>query len=85
MAPRCREALDSMIGLTDPCAWEIREACLDLWPSTTVKSLGGLVSEPRGQEMLAEALSRHADVLSLLKHAAHLVMTGRLAKRVLAA
>jgi dTMP kinase len=85
MAPRCREALDSMIGLADPCAWEIREACLDLWPSTTIKSLGPLVGEPRGQEMLAEALSRHADVLSLLKHAAHLVMTGRLARRVLAA
>jgi hypothetical protein len=50
-----------------------------------IKSLGALISEPRGREMLAEALSRHADKLSLLKHAAHLVMTGRLARRVLAA
>lgn len=85
MAPYCREALDSLMGLDDPCAWDIREACLDLWPSTVVKSLGPLVASPRGQEMLLEALSRHAGTLSLLKHAAHLVITGRIARRVLAA
>ena len=43
-ALRCREALDSMVGLDHPTAWEIRETCLELWPPSVVKSLGVLVS-----------------------------------------
>jgi dTMP kinase len=77
MAPRCREALDSMLGSDHPIAWEIREACLDLWVSSTVKSLGGLVDEPRGQALLARALERHADNLSLLKQASAAVLGRR--------
>ena len=50
-ALRCREALDSMIGLDHAAAWEIREACLELWPPTVVKSLGVLVSGARGHEL----------------------------------
>jgi hypothetical protein len=50
-----------------------------------VKSLGALVNEARGQRMLADALARHADKLSLIKYAAHLMLTGRRARRVMAA
>ena len=70
MAARCREVLDSMVGSDHPVAWEVREACLDLWAASAVKSLGPLVDEPRGQELLARALERCPDNLSLLKQAA---------------
>jgi dTMP kinase len=84
-APRCREVLDSMIGLDDELAWDIREACLDLWPSTVIKSLGPLVSGPRGADLLARALARHADSISLLKYAAAFAASGRLLSSVMAA
>ena len=45
-----------MIGLDHPIAWELREACLDLWPACVVKSLGVLVNGARGQELLRRAL-----------------------------
>lgn len=71
-APRVKEALDSMIGLDGDVAWAIRAECLDIWPSTTIKSLGPLVDTARGKEMSQTALGRYPDNVSLLKHVARL-------------
>jgi dTMP kinase len=84
-AHRCREALDSIVGLDHPIAWEMRAACLDLWPSTAIKSLGSLVGEPRGCQLLSRALARHPDSISLLKQAATVATGGHLHPNVLAA
>jgi dTMP kinase len=71
-APRVNEALDSMLGLDGDVAWAIRAECLDIWPSTVVKSLGPLVQTARGREMVVAALTRYPDNLSLLKHVTRL-------------
>ena len=57
-APSCREALDSLIGLDHPTAWELREACLELWPASAIKSLGVLVR--RARQRAADARARAA-------------------------
>ena len=74
-ALRCREALDSMIGLDHPTAWEIRETCLEIWPPSVVKSLGVLVSGARGHALVEQALASFPDQISLLKQAA-IIATG---------
>ncbi len=84
-ALRCREALDSMIGLDHDTAWEIREACLEIWPPTVVKSLGVLVSGARGRDLLDQALARFADQISLLKQAAIIATGANLTLSVMAA
>ncbi len=84
-AHRCREALDSMVGLDHPVAWEVRASCLDIWPSTAIKSLGSLVGDPRGCDLLSRALARHPDNISLLKQAATVATGGHLHPNVLAA
>jgi dTMP kinase len=71
-APRVNEALDSMVGLDGDVAWAIRSECLDVWPSTAVKSLGPLVQTARGREMVVAALMRYPDNVSLLKHVTRL-------------
>jgi dTMP kinase len=84
-APRCREALDSMIGLDTEIGWEIRESCLMLWPASAVKSLGVLVSGPRGAELLRAALAAFPRNITLLKHATAIALGAHLAPTVLAA
>lgn len=71
-APRVNEALDSMLGLDGDVAWAIRTECLDIWPSTAIKSLGPLVRTARGREMVVTALTRHPNNVSLLKHVTRL-------------
>jgi dTMP kinase len=71
-APRVNEALDSMLGLDGEVAWAIRTECLDIWPSTAVKSLGPLVQTARGRDMVVTALARYPDNVSLLKHVTRL-------------
>src|SRR5262249_45835882 len=68
-APRCREALDSMIGLDHAIAWEIRDACLELWAPNVIRSLGVLVNGARGGQLLERALARFPRNISLLKQA----------------
>jgi hypothetical protein len=84
-APRCREALDSMIGLDGHLAWEIRESCLETWPSNVIKSLGVLVSGAQGEEMLRRALARSPRGISLIKQAAIVATGASLSRAVLAA
>ena len=74
-ALRCREALDSMIGLDQDTAWEVREACLEIWPPSVIKSLGVLVNGARGRDLLDRALAGFAGQISLLKQAA-IIATG---------
>ncbi|HEX3901256.1 MAG TPA: dTMP kinase [Polyangia bacterium] len=84
-ALRCREALDSMIGLDQEAAWEIREACLEIWPPSVVKSLGVLVSGARGHDLVERALAGFADQISLLKQAAIIATGANLMRSVMAA
>ena len=73
LAPRCKEAIDSLSGLDAEPAWDLRLAMADRWPSTVVKSLGAtLAATPRGQALLARQLAKHSSDLSLLKHATSL-------------
>jgi dTMP kinase len=84
-APRCREALDSMIGLDGHLAWEIRESCLETWPSNVIKSLGVLVSGAQGEDMLRRALAHSPRGISLIKQAAIVATGASLSRAVLAA
>jgi dTMP kinase len=85
MAAHCREALDSLIGLDHPTAWQLREACLEVWPSSTIKSLGVLVSGARGKAMLERALTLFPRHISLLKQAAGVATGSNLHSNVMAA
>jgi len=84
-ALRCREALDSMIGLDHPTAWDIRETCLEVWPPSVVKSLGVLVSGARGHALVEQALAQFPGQISLLKQAAIIATGANLVKSVMAA
>ena len=84
-ALRCREALDSMVGLDHPTAWEIRETCLELWPPSVVKSLGVLVSGARGHALVERALAQFPGQISLLKQAAIITTGASLLRSVMAA
>jgi dTMP kinase len=85
MAASCREALDSLIGLDHPTAWDLRENCLEQWPACAIKSLGVLVNGARGKELLARALSLFPNNISLLKQAAGIATGGNLNPTVMAA
>jgi dTMP kinase len=70
VAGATKEAIDSLAGLDDDEAWELRESYADVWPSTVVKSMGILADTARGAELLRRQLRFHAENISLLKHAA---------------
>jgi dTMP kinase len=65
-----KEAVDSIVELDDAEAWQLREDFADVWPSTVVKSLGLLADGERGTRLIRRQLARHAENISLLKHAA---------------
>lgn len=77
LAPHCREAFQSMIGLEHEQAWALRERHADAWPSTVCKSLGVLAYTTRGAHLLTEILRKHRGV-SLLRNAARLEQVPRL-------
>jgi dTMP kinase len=85
MASNCREALDSLIGLDHPTAWQLREGCLEQWPAASIKSLGVLVSGVRGKELLERALALFPRHISLLKQAAGVATGSNLNPTVMAA
>ncbi len=69
-----KEAIDSLAGLDDEEAWELRERYADLWPSTVVKTLGPLADTARGQAFVTRQLAHHPENISLLKHAAAIAL-----------
>jgi len=69
-----KEAIDSISGLGDEQAWALREAYLDVWPSTVVKTLGLLADSERGRALLQRQLEAHPNNVSLLKHAAAIAL-----------
>lgn len=86
-APRAKEALDSMRGLDSATGWDIREAMLEVWPSTVAKSLGALAGTERGMDLLTRLLAEYPQNLSLLKHATQVAAaraTGGAARRSVA-
>jgi dTMP kinase len=68
VAADCKEAIDSIDSLDAGEAWELRDRCVDIWPSTVVKSLGPLADSARGKAMVERQLHRYPDNVSLLKH-----------------
>lgn len=72
LAARCKEALDAMVGDDSAPAWKLREAYLERWTSTAVKSLGPLYHTERGRALAERGYAMAPDDLSLLKHIASL-------------
>ncbi|MFZ5891871.1 MAG: dTMP kinase [Myxococcota bacterium] len=68
VAEDCKEAIDSIQGLDDAEAWQLREEHQDRWPSTVVKSLGLLSDGERGRALVLRQLEHHGANISLLKH-----------------
>jgi len=76
-AADCKEALDGLSGADETEAWALRERCADLWPSTVIKSLGGLYLGSRGQALLERELSLYGHELSVLRNASSLALNLR--------
>jgi dTMP kinase len=74
LAAECKEVVDSLHGMDQEAAWELREELRDVWPSTVVKSLGVHADGARGRALLERQLERHPQNLSLLKHAAAIAL-----------
>lgn len=74
VASEVKEAIDSIADLADDEAWALREAFLDVWPSTVVKTLGVLADGERGRAMVERQLAAHPNNVSLLKHAAAIAL-----------
>jgi dTMP kinase len=70
VAADCKEAIDSIDSLDAVEAWQLREACQDIWPSTVVKTLGPLADGERGAALIRRQLAKYAGNVSLLKHVA---------------
>jgi dTMP kinase len=68
VAADCKEAIDSIDSLDGAEAWQLREQCADIWPSTVVKTLGPLADSERGQALIRRQLQRYPGNVSLLKH-----------------
>ncbi|MCG8423020.1 MAG: dTMP kinase [Proteobacteria bacterium] len=69
-----KEALDSLGGLDDTESWSLRAQGREIWPSTTVKSLGPLGLSGRGLDLALDTLARYSDNISLLKHITRLAI-----------
>jgi dTMP kinase len=70
----CKEALDGLQGVAADQAWSLRDAGLDVWPSTVVKTLADLADEPRGQALVVRQLQKYPDNVSLLKHVSSIAL-----------
>jgi hypothetical protein len=68
VATDCKEAIDSIDSLYTSEAWELRDQCVDVWPSTVVKTLGPLADGARGQALVDRQLRKYPGNVSLLKH-----------------
>jgi dTMP kinase len=81
VALEIKEVVDSVSGLDDDEAWDLRTLCADVWPSTVIKTLGQLADGERGQRLLRRQLEHHGENVSLLKHAAAIALGAHLAAR----
>ncbi|MCX5745301.1 MAG: hypothetical protein NT062_22725 [Proteobacteria bacterium] len=70
VAAHCEETLLSIIGQGDEAAWQLREARLEAWPSSAVKSLGPLAPTTRGRALIATALARFPTDVALWRQVA---------------
>jgi len=64
-----KEAIDSLDGLDDPRAWQLREACAERWPATVLSSLKGLPLTERAEALITRILSAAPGRLPLLRNA----------------
>jgi dTMP kinase len=68
-APGTKEAIDSIDGLDDPRAWQLRETYAEYWPSTVLSSLKGLPLTERAEALICRVLSAAPGRLPLLRNA----------------
>lgn len=68
-APRTKEALDSVDGMSVPQAWALRERFWYLWPSTAISSLRELALTARGQALIEQVLSHNPGRVAVLRNA----------------
>jgi dTMP kinase len=74
-APLTKEAIDSLDGLDDPRAWQLREAYAERWPATVLSSLKGLPMSARAEALITRILSAAPGRLPLLRNAYCVIST----------
>ncbi|WP_224369235.1 dTMP kinase [Hyalangium versicolor] len=70
-----KEAIDSLDGLNDLRAWELREAFAERWPATVLSSLKGLPLTGRVEELITRILDSAPGRLPLLRNAYGVIAT----------
>lgn len=76
-APLTKEAIDSLDGLDDSRAWQLREAYAERWPATVLSSLKGLPLTERAEALLTRVLSTGPGRLPLLRNAYAVIATAQ--------
>ncbi|MFL5346338.1 MAG: dTMP kinase [Hyalangium sp.] len=90
-APLTKEAIDSLDGLDDPRAWQLRETYAEHWPATVLSSLKGLPLTERAEALITRILSAAPGRLPLLRNAyaaifaAHEALPGRVTRPAVSA
>lgn len=70
-----KESIDSLDGLDDPRAWQLREACAERWPATVLSSLKGLPLTARAEALITRILRTGPGRLPLLRNAYTVIST----------
>jgi dTMP kinase len=70
-----KEAIDSIDGLDDPRAWQLRETYAEYWPATVLSSLKGLPLTERAEALICRVLSAAPGRLPLLRNAYGVIAT----------
>jgi dTMP kinase len=70
-----KESIDSLDGLDDPRAWQLREACAERWPATVLSSLKGLPLTERAEALITRILRSGPGWLPLLRNAYGVIST----------
>ncbi len=76
-APLTKEAIDSLDGLDDPRAWQLREAYAERWPATVLSSLKGLPLSSRAEALITRILSEAPGRVPLLRNAYSVIATSQ--------
>lgn len=76
-APLTKEAIDSLDGLDDPRAWQLREAYAERWPATVLSSLKGLPMSARAEALITRILGAGPARLPLLRNAYSVIATSQ--------